>query len=55
MDQEREDYVDHPTRARQPWTLGQITLFFLIVLLFLPLAFVALISPVIILSGGMRY
>jgi len=56
MDQERLDYADSiPTAPRRPWTLVQIAVLVVIVLLCLPLTFVALFAAALILSGGMQH
>lgn len=55
MDQERADYDDQPGRRRRPWTLTQIAILIVIVLLSLPLLLVAVFILGIILSGGMHY
>ena len=58
MDPERADYTDYESVCRdrpRPWTLAQIAVLVLIVLLCLPLALLALFAAALILSGGMQH
>jgi hypothetical protein len=59
VDQERADYTDYDSVRRElrrrPWTLAQVAVLILIVVLCLPLAFLALFAAALVLSGGMQH
>ena len=55
MDPERADYAEHEPRRRRPWTLIQIALLIVIVLLSLPIAGMVLLLLALLLLGGMQH
>lgn len=51
MDQEREDYGENGSRSRRPWTLTQIAILILALLLAAPFVLVAIVMVVWIVNS----